>query len=60
MVQKKTLNPIKIIKLINGDDIVCALPAEGATHYHTTEVSPGWRYTMRVTVQIGQHIFYKP
>ncbi len=28
MVQKKTLNPIKIIKLINGDDIVCALPAE--------------------------------
>ena len=28
MVQKKTLNPIKIIKLINGDDIVCTLPAE--------------------------------
>ena len=28
MVQKKKLNPIKIIKLINGDDIVCALPAE--------------------------------
>ena len=22
MVQKKTINPIKIIKLINGDDIV--------------------------------------
>tara|TARA_R100000995_G_scaffold44236_1_gene20747 strand:+ start:10778 stop:11194 length:417 start_codon:yes stop_codon:yes gene_type:complete len=34
--------------------------SEGATHYHTTEVSPRWRYTMRVTVQIGQHIFYKP
>ena len=28
MVQKKTISPIKIIKLINGDDIVCALPAE--------------------------------
>ena len=28
MVQKKTINPVKIIKLINGDDIVCALPAE--------------------------------
>ena len=28
MVQKRTPNPIKIIKLINGDDIVCALPAE--------------------------------
>ena len=28
MVQKTTPNPIKIIKLINGDDIVCSLPAE--------------------------------
>ena len=28
MVRKTTPNPIKIIKLINGDDIVCSLPAE--------------------------------
>ena len=28
MVQKTQPNPIKIIKLINGDDIVCTLPAE--------------------------------
>ena len=28
MVQKTIPNPIKIIKLVNGDDIVCALPAE--------------------------------
>ena len=28
MVQKTTPNPIKIIKLINGDDIVCTLPAQ--------------------------------
>ena len=28
MVQKTIPNPIKIIKLINGDDIVCTLPAE--------------------------------
>lgn len=34
--------------------------SEGATHYHTTEVSPPWRYTMKVTVKIGSHIFYKP
>ena len=34
--------------------------SEGATHYHTTEVSPKWRYTMKMTVQIGQHLFYKP
>jgi len=28
MVQKTTPSPVKIIKLINGDDIVCTLPAE--------------------------------
>ena len=28
MVEKTMPNPIKIIKLINGDDIVCSLPAE--------------------------------
>tara|TARA_S200000501_G_scaffold165941_1_gene156336 strand:- start:123 stop:572 length:450 start_codon:yes stop_codon:yes gene_type:complete len=28
MVEKTQPNPIKIIKLINGDDIVCTLPAE--------------------------------
>ena len=34
--------------------------SEGATHYHTTEVSPKWGHTMRMTVQIGKHLFYKP
>jgi hypothetical protein len=28
MVEKTTVSPIKIIKLINGDDIVCSLPVE--------------------------------
>jgi hypothetical protein len=28
MTEKQTPSPIKIIKLINGDDIVCALPKE--------------------------------
>ena len=28
MVEKTQPNPIKIIKLINGDDIVCTLPAQ--------------------------------
>ena len=28
MVQKTTPSPVKIIKLVNGDDIVCTLPAE--------------------------------
>ena len=33
---------------------------EGATFYHATNVSPRWRYTMKMTVQIGGHIFYTP
>mgnify|MGYP002701289096 CR=1 FL=1 len=28
MVEKTQPNPIKIIKLINGDDIVCTLPVQ--------------------------------
>ena len=34
--------------------------SEGATHYHTTDVSPKWRYTMQMTAHIGDHLFYKP
>jgi len=34
--------------------------SEGATHYHSVDVSPAWRYTMQTTVTIGRHIFYKP
>ena len=34
--------------------------SEGATHYHTIDVSPKWKYTMEQTVKIGRHIFYKP
>lgn len=33
---------------------------EGATFYHATNVSPRWRYTMRMTTQVGNHIFYTP
>ena len=34
--------------------------SEGATHYHAVNVSPKWRYTMRMTTRIGDHLFYKP
>ena len=34
--------------------------SEGATHYHSVDVSPAWRHTMQTTVVIGRHIFYKP
>ncbi|NNE57004.1 MAG: cell wall hydrolase [Hellea sp.] len=30
-----------------------------ATHYHTTEVSPAWSQTMRMTRKVGSHVFYR-
>ncbi len=30
-----------------------------ATHYHTTEVSPKWSGTMRMTRRVGNHVFYR-
>jgi len=30
-----------------------------ATHYHTTEVNPVWSNTMRMTRQVGNHVFYR-
>lgn len=32
---------------------------EGATFYHTPDVSPSWRHGKIKTVQLGHHIFYK-
>ncbi len=31
----------------------------GATHYHTTSVSPSWSRTYRRTAHIGVHLFYR-
>ncbi|WP_017347495.1 cell wall hydrolase [Pantoea sp. A4] len=31
----------------------------GSTHYHAQHVSPPWRLSMRRTVVIGNHIFYR-
>lgn len=31
----------------------------GALFYHSTKVNPAWAKSMRVTVRIGQHIFYR-
>lgn len=30
-----------------------------ATHYHTTEISPKWSGTMRMTRRVGSHVFYR-
>lgn len=31
----------------------------GATHYHTTAVSPSWADNEKIVARIGSHIFYK-
>ena len=33
---------------------------DGATHFHTTTVNPGWARRLVRTAQIGVHIFYRP
>ena len=33
-------------------------PTNGATYFHNTTVNPRWK-TVKKTVQIGNHIFYK-
>jgi len=30
-----------------------------ATHYHTLQVNPVWSQTMRMTRQVGSHVFYR-
>jgi spore germination cell wall hydrolase CwlJ-like protein len=32
---------------------------DGATHYHTTAVSPSWARRFPMTAQIGTHLFYR-
>lgn len=32
---------------------------QGATHYHTVHVAPGWSRRLQKTAKIGQHIFYR-
>ena len=46
---------LRITKSVKDIDV-----SEGATHYHSVDVSPSWRYTMQTTVVIGRHIFYRP
>lgn len=34
-------------------------PTHGSTFYHTENITPSWAHTMKKTVQIGAHIFYR-
>ena len=31
----------------------------GATHFHSVTVKPSWAYKFRLTMQIGNHLFYR-
>jgi spore germination cell wall hydrolase CwlJ-like protein len=47
---------------INVARVAMTIPldvSQGATHYHAVYVDPTWRYTMRLTTQIGRHAFYR-
>lgn len=33
-------------------------PTQGATHFHTKNITPKWSACLQRTVRIGQHIFY--
>ncbi len=35
------------------------LLTDGATHFHTHNVRPGWAHRMPRTASIGQHLFYR-
>ncbi len=35
------------------------LLTDGATHFHTRQVRPGWAHRMPRTASIGQHLFYR-
>ncbi|MBL1241377.1 MAG: cell wall hydrolase [OCS116 cluster bacterium] len=50
------------MKKLAGDFLAgraSAPKVRGATHYHTTKVSPKWRWSMKRIGRIGAHIFYK-
>ena len=56
-------NPTNLVAWSTARDIAAqALDGQvlghGATHYHTTDVHPGWADRMTHVGQIGEHIFY--
>jgi len=57
-------NSVDIAKLVlnsaDGQFLLVDI-TEGATHYHTVDVSPNWRFDrgMMYVSRIGQHLFYR-
>ena len=46
-------------KILSGYTILGNITG-GATSFHAVDVEPGWAGSLERTVQIGNHIFYKP
>lgn len=34
-------------------------PTKGANHYHTLDVNPSWADPAKITLIVGNHVFYK-
>jgi spore germination cell wall hydrolase CwlJ-like protein len=46
-------------RILTGE-VRLADATENATHFHAVSVSPDWSDDMERTVQIGNHVFYRP
>ncbi len=44
----------KVLRAPKSED-----PTLGATHYHTRSVRPGWAAHLRLTAELGSHLFYR-
>lgn len=55
--QYRKVREVATVVYVNYDSMKD--PTRGSTFYHATYVSPQWK-GLEKTVQIGQHVFYKP
>ena len=58
-INKAKRHPFWAVALQIARDPVATNHTLGATHYHTTKVSPYWKNSLAKTAQIKNHIFYK-
>jgi len=64
MAQPKEAEPwrsaqILAARILTGE-VRLADATENATHFHAVSVTPDWSAEMERTVQIGNHVFYRP
>jgi spore germination cell wall hydrolase CwlJ-like protein len=56
--EKRAFERVKKVARAALDGVVPKI-TQGATHYHTTAVKPGWSRVYKKTAAIGTHIFYR-